>query len=189
MDVAEQLFVEKGYDHTSASDIIRKANVAHGTFYYYFKSRDDIVRAIIDRYFARYEQYVEQVAANSEINAPRKLLMISEALFDLSRQKMRLGVVNCDEMKISHYRGYSEHIRAKIIPIIQKIVRQGVEEGFFKIEYPDETADMLVMLNQYVHDELKQIRDPVVGNRKIEALMVMMENTLGALPGTFRQQL
>lgn len=39
IDAAEMLFIENGYDQTSVSDIVKKVNVAQGTFYYYFNPR------------------------------------------------------------------------------------------------------------------------------------------------------
>ena len=41
-DISEQLFLEKGYEQTMVSDIVRKADVAQGTFYYYFKSKEAV---------------------------------------------------------------------------------------------------------------------------------------------------
>jgi AcrR family transcriptional regulator len=58
MGAAERLFAEKVYEYTSASDIIRKFEVAQGTFYYYFDSWDDILNAVIDPYPDRYVDFV-----------------------------------------------------------------------------------------------------------------------------------
>jgi AcrR family transcriptional regulator len=46
MDVAEELFLENGYEETAVSDIVKKAGVAQGTFYYYFKSKETKLDAI-----------------------------------------------------------------------------------------------------------------------------------------------
>jgi len=186
MDIAEQLFVEKGYDKVSASDIIRKAGVAQGTFYYYFQSKDEIVRTIIDRYLDRYEEFVSRVAGDASMDAPQQLRLISEALYELSLQKTKLGKQACDAAKISNHTGYRRHLRAKIIPVIQRIVSKGVEEGFFKTEYPGETAELLVVLSQHVHDELKETGDQDACRPKFEAAMAMMEKALSARKGSFR---
>lgn len=188
MDLAEQLFAEKGYDHTSPSDIIRKAGVAQGTFYYYFKSKDDIVRAIIGRYLERYEQYVAEIAADPEMNAPGKLQLIFDRLSNLSRQKMELRKHIGEEMWISSHEDYRGYVKVKVLPLVQQIVRQGVEEGFFKVKYPDETTEMLVVLNKHLRDELKHLTDGDLRTMKIEATRTMMEKALGAKKGTFRSQ-
>ena len=49
LDIAEQLFIEKGFDNTSTNDILREIGIARGTLYYYFKSKEEILDAVIDR--------------------------------------------------------------------------------------------------------------------------------------------
>jgi AcrR family transcriptional regulator len=43
---ASQLFADKGYDETTIDDIVNQADVAKVTFYYYFKSKEELVLAI-----------------------------------------------------------------------------------------------------------------------------------------------
>ena len=42
LDIALELFATQGYDQTKISDIVNKANVSQGTFYWYFKSKEMI---------------------------------------------------------------------------------------------------------------------------------------------------
>jgi len=46
---AEKLFAKKGYDNTSVADIIEKVGIAKGTFYHYFKSKDELLDTIVGR--------------------------------------------------------------------------------------------------------------------------------------------
>jgi AcrR family transcriptional regulator len=46
-DAAHEVFVEKGYHRTKVVDIIERAGCGHGTFYDYFKSKDDVLMAIL----------------------------------------------------------------------------------------------------------------------------------------------
>lgn len=47
IDAANQLFYRKGYNRTSFSDVVEAAAVPRGNIYYYFKSKDEILRAVI----------------------------------------------------------------------------------------------------------------------------------------------
>jgi len=47
IDAANQLFYRKGYNRTSFSDVVEAAQVPRGNIYYYFKSKDEILRAVI----------------------------------------------------------------------------------------------------------------------------------------------
>lgn len=46
-EAAHDVFVEKGYHRTKVVDIIERAGCGHGTFYDYFKSKDDVLMAIL----------------------------------------------------------------------------------------------------------------------------------------------
>ena len=58
LNTAYHLFTEKGFQKTSISDIVNEAGVAKGTFYYYFKSKEEVMDAIIERFI---EQDVQKV--------------------------------------------------------------------------------------------------------------------------------
>ena len=45
--IARKLFVEKGYDQTSINDILKIIEIAKGTFYYYFTSKEELLEEII----------------------------------------------------------------------------------------------------------------------------------------------
>jgi len=45
---ADQLFYEQGYENTSFSDISDAVEISRGNFYYHFKSKDDILSAVLD---------------------------------------------------------------------------------------------------------------------------------------------
>lgn len=47
VEAANDLFYKQGYDHTSFTDIADAAGIARGNFYYYFKTKDDILAAVI----------------------------------------------------------------------------------------------------------------------------------------------
>ncbi len=46
---ADQLFYENGFDHTSFADVAAKVGISRGNFYHHFKSKDDILKAVIER--------------------------------------------------------------------------------------------------------------------------------------------
>lgn len=48
VDVANKLFYQRGYNQTSFAEIADAAGIPKGNFYYYFKSKDDLLAAVID---------------------------------------------------------------------------------------------------------------------------------------------
>jgi len=49
LDAAEPLFSANGYRKTTISDIAQELGVAQGMLYYYFKSKDEILEALIEK--------------------------------------------------------------------------------------------------------------------------------------------
>jgi len=58
MDAAERLFISKGFEATTVSEIVRDAGVAKGTFYHYFPSKNEVLAALRER-FTR--QFIDRV--------------------------------------------------------------------------------------------------------------------------------
>ncbi|MEO4047822.1 TetR/AcrR family transcriptional regulator [Pseudomonas sp. CAU 1711] len=49
VSAADELFYQRGYEHTSFADIAAAVNLSRGNFYYHFKTKDDILAAVIAR--------------------------------------------------------------------------------------------------------------------------------------------
>jgi TetR/AcrR family transcriptional repressor of nem operon len=49
LDAASRLILVRGYSATSIDDVLRESTVGKGNFYYYFKSKEDLAHAILDR--------------------------------------------------------------------------------------------------------------------------------------------
>ncbi len=50
MEAARELFWEKGYEATSLGDVVKRAKANPGSLYYFFKSKEDLLLAVLDRY-------------------------------------------------------------------------------------------------------------------------------------------
>lgn len=48
VNAADQLFYSRGYNQTSFSDISDETGIPRGNFYYYFKTKEDILAAVVD---------------------------------------------------------------------------------------------------------------------------------------------
>jgi AcrR family transcriptional regulator len=60
IEAADQLFYQQGFEQTSFSDIADAVQISRGNFYYHFKSKDDILQAVIAARMARVEQMLTQ---------------------------------------------------------------------------------------------------------------------------------
>lgn len=60
VEAADQLFYRQGYGHTSFSDIAGAVRISRGNFYYHFKSKDEILDAVIELRIANTRRMLEQ---------------------------------------------------------------------------------------------------------------------------------
>jgi TetR/AcrR family transcriptional repressor of nem operon len=73
IEAADQLFYQRGYNQTSFSDIADITGIPRGNFYYYFKTKDDILAAVVD---ARVKHYQEALAnCDAVSDSPRDRLL------------------------------------------------------------------------------------------------------------------
>ena len=71
IETAESLFSQKGYEYTAVSDIVKKINVGQGTFYHYFKSKEDILEAVAEKVVAPIAEDVRNIAKGNEDSATK----------------------------------------------------------------------------------------------------------------------
>jgi AcrR family transcriptional regulator len=64
MNAAQRLFVERGVGPTTIEQITTAANVAKGTFYLYFSSKEDILAALGDRFAQQHLATIEAAIAD-----------------------------------------------------------------------------------------------------------------------------
>ena len=61
LDAARVVFARIGYEATNIRDIIRETNLASGTFYNYFKSKEEVFEAISNDSIARFRPLLQKV--------------------------------------------------------------------------------------------------------------------------------
>lgn len=86
IDVADNLFYRHGYNQTSFQDISDATGIPRGNFYYYFKTKDEILSAVVNARIAELSRMLKQCEDNSD-DARERLLMFSNML-----------VNNCDDV-------------------------------------------------------------------------------------------
>ena len=60
IDAAEKLFKENGIVDTTINSIVKEVNVAKGLFYYYFKSKEDVIEAISEKYNTVFKEMMQE---------------------------------------------------------------------------------------------------------------------------------
>ena len=102
---AQTLFYTRGYAGTSFSDIVAATDVYRGNIYHYFKSKDEILQAVIDRHLGDYGALLaqwDQECAEPKERLTRFVQMIVERKNEVIRYGCPIGSLNTELAKNQH---------------------------------------------------------------------------------------
>jgi AcrR family transcriptional regulator len=154
LNAAEELFITKGYNETAVSDIVKKISVAQGTFYYYFKSKDEIFVALFDRQLKNSIEKLDYKINNSCTTALEKLK-------EFIKSDIENKILNRHDPLVKHLHeeqnaGLHQKVTVAAIlnhkQILSKIIFEGIEEGQFKTSYPDEVSELFLTNSRFGFD-------------------------------------
>jgi len=83
IEAADSLFYRRGYNQTSFQDISDATGIPRGNFYYYFKTKDQILNAVVDARTADLSGMLNQ--CDAETNDARERLMLFTNMLDYNR--------------------------------------------------------------------------------------------------------
>ncbi|EGH70057.1 regulatory protein, TetR [Pseudomonas syringae pv. aceris str. M302273] len=133
IDVARSLMTNKGYTAVGLAEVLSTAGVPKGSFYYYFKSKEEFGQALLEEYFSEYLGRVDALMARPGSGAERLLAYFNYWIetqgTDFPEGKclvVKLGAEVCDLSE--DMRGVLEVGTAKIIKRITACVDMGVAD-------------------------------------------------------------
>jgi len=92
LDAATRLIHLKGYQPTSLDDVLRESGVGKGNFYYYFKSKEDLGHAIIDRLVRGFvERTLEPIFSDMSLGPVAQLHAFLDRVLEAQRQRNCVG--------------------------------------------------------------------------------------------------
>lgn len=186
LDAAERLFGTKGFDGTSTHDILNAVGIARGTLYYHFKSKEDILDAMIDRMTGRLVQDAAEIAADKAVPVLQRLTEMMLALNvqgNLGREIM--AQVHKPQNALMHQK-MREHLLGEITPIVTDLLEEGMAQGICRTDYPAEVAEMTLLYSNTAFDTLIKY-DEKERQRKIAAFIYNLERLLGMEQGSMRE--
>lgn len=153
LDVAERLFCTNGYDNTSTNDILAEIGIARGTLYYHFKSKEDILDAMIDRILDEIIRKAKNIALNESMPVLERLTKtVLAANVDTKTGDMILEQVHKPQNALMHAK-MQEKMLSQLVPLFVKIIEDGIAQNLMQTDYPEDTIQMLLLYSNSVFDE------------------------------------
>src|SRR5579859_8189019 len=141
LNAAIAVFADNGYFQSRISDIARKADVADGTVYLYFKNKEQILMAALDLAFHRFMDVAKDELKT--IPGPReRLLRLAELHLEKMGENRGLAMVFQTEVRQSQrfLMEFSHKHLVEYFNLVREIVREGQEAGIFRKEVSDKIA-------------------------------------------------
>lgn len=105
IEAADRLFYQQGYAYTSFADIADEVQISRGNFYYHFKTKDEILDAVIAHRLAYTQTMLEQWEVSANSPAERILSFIHMLIANQAKIKMHgcpVGTLCTELVKLEH---------------------------------------------------------------------------------------
>ncbi len=147
LDVAFQLFMEKGYEHTSIQDIIdHLGGLSKGAIYHHFKSKEDILVAVTDRMTEESNKMLAVIRDRNDLTGKDKLKAIfKESILRPVQEDIFTAAPNLSDNPRLLYSIFRETVDEAAPDYILPIIEQGISDGSIRTDYPAELAQLVML--------------------------------------------
>ena len=148
IETAGRLFLEKGYEHTSIQDIIDNlGGLSKGAIYHHFKSKEEIMMAVGDTFYANSEMRMKEVCDRNDLNGKEKLQEIFRVSLDTPAQ-VEMATIAPDMLKNPQLlvMFLKDSVQREAPDLLTPIIEEGIRDGSIQSEYPRELAEVLMLI-------------------------------------------
>jgi AcrR family transcriptional regulator len=135
INAAEDVFTEKGFDQARMDDIAEETGLSKGTLYLYFKSKDDLIIAILDRMFQREFKQFDNLNF-TEVSAVDAIWKITDLLTKDILGLQRLIPIVYQFLALAFRNKHVQQALKKYInryvEVLVPIIQRGIDSGEFR---------------------------------------------------------
>lgn len=196
---AQKLFYSQGYDNTPINDILESTGIAKGTFYHYFKSKEELVVEMVNIVAQNAIEQIKQIVS-MDISALEKLNRAFQDSQDIKAENPEamisaFKVFYRDDNLILRIKT-NEEITRQTTPYIAKIIEEGLKKREFHAgrpaQSPEEMAEVIMVLGIHMGSEkakiiLESAEDaPEKLKKNVQIFERSVERFLEIKPGSFQ---
>jgi len=179
IEASKRLFLERGYDQTAVSDIVKEVDVAQGTFYYHFSSKSDVLEAVVESIFEGLEDETRNIAADVQKEEAQKVNdIINQIIKSCAANREILEFIHQDGNMVLHEKLMKTAFSILVPPLAQTLAA-GEERGRFEVIHPNEMAEILVAAIVYLYHQ-PDLVDPSRQEKMRTTLELVLTRVLAA---------
>jgi len=132
LEVAERLFLEKGFALTSTTEIAKEVGCNQALVHYYYRTKDNLFNVIFEQKFKLFFQGIFEMKSLGNMKFQDKLIYIIESHFDLLRKNP--GIPSLILNELSRRPEQITILREKLHELPEKLIIELNEELQVEIE-------------------------------------------------------
>lgn len=187
IQTARELFQTKEYDKMTMKDLMDKLNIAKGTIYHYFSSKEDLLEAVVEDLIDEELKRKKSLLKSSrcrDMNALEKFRVLVTTDTIAEENEQILENLHHPGNTIMHTRQLGRYL-LKLAPVFAAVFEEGCEQGIFKTEHPLECAEFLLAGFQFLTDVGFYPWSKNQLARRMAAFPSLIEAQLNAPKGSF----
>ena len=147
IDTSTRLFCEKGYEQTSIQDILDELHLSKGGLYHHFKSKEEILEAVLNKRTQYILDLLHGLIENTEAdNAKERLKKIIYCLLtDPSTHALDAVMISQVTNPYFVVSGLQTCVNQDA-PVIARLIQDGIEDGSIQTDKPMFCAEVFLML-------------------------------------------
>ncbi|EOO28044.1 TetR family transcriptional regulator [Bacillus cereus BAG1X2-3] len=154
MDIGFELYMKNGMKGFGIKDVVNRADVATGLFYYYFKSKENFVDEVLNDFIVKNMELIEEILVSNERSVMQKM-KDSLDIFWTFIEKLA-PYKNVSSFQTEQHFQLEQKLFARMQPLIRQVIEEGVNIGVF---YTDNSllasGFILYGLSSIIHSEVK----------------------------------
>lgn len=133
LDAAQNLFLSKGYEETSVSDIMQAAGGATGMFYRCYQSKEELLNVLVKKWAAMYTQKTACLLCDPQITFSGKFVAILDVIRVMSSQTIGMEAFFTASNEVILNR-LTRQMTSVLAPLLASVLDKGIEDGILAIE-------------------------------------------------------
>jgi AcrR family transcriptional regulator len=179
ISVAEQLFLKQGYENTTVNQIIAARNLAKGTYYYHFRSKEDILIAVSDKLISETRQKLRAAHKQKDKDVLWRIREILSIFHDDFYRNRAIWKLVYHDNNAAMHKQVSKIGAKKFTPLLTDVLQEGMDKDLVHVPHAHETAQVLISLFDIFSRQLCVARGHDKRVRIFETLRYMIGQILG----------
>lgn len=181
LEVGTELVFKNGYNSIGLNKILSAAGIPKGSFYYYFKSKEDFGLKVIDFYANQTTDFIRSFLENQELDPKKRIFDLFHTVKAIYQEQDYLQgcLLGNSSLELAAQKdSFAQKIATKFdrwTSLFSKAIEEGQEKGSIKMEFtPDEYANFLINSWEGALVRMKSSKS----NGPMDLLILFMEKLL-----------